>query len=214
MTQNLENHGFLIFFISILIVSQLRWAETYNYNDIAQRLAAAIIIGAMLNWGLKKFLYILNEQIKKKDKWQKKINDISFTLSFSFLWVAFNENDQFVIGIVILLVIYRIKSHEKARNWLSIFMKSKNFEVELHGTKEPPILIVKGTHDPENLASFQYLCVDLSDIFFEIKTKKLKEVRLDFQVSNNSTKEKMLQLVHSIADIYGIGLSSSKEITK
>ena len=32
MTHNLEHHGFLIFFISILMITQLRWAETYNYN--------------------------------------------------------------------------------------------------------------------------------------------------------------------------------------
>ena len=43
MTHSLENHGFLIFFISILIVTQLRWAETYNYNDIALRLSAAVL---------------------------------------------------------------------------------------------------------------------------------------------------------------------------
>ena len=35
MTKTLERHGFLIFFISILMVTQLRWAEIYDYNDIA-----------------------------------------------------------------------------------------------------------------------------------------------------------------------------------
>ena len=64
MTQSLGNHGFLIFFISILIVTQLRWAETYNYNDIALRLSAAVLVGAMLNWGLTKWLDSLTEQIK------------------------------------------------------------------------------------------------------------------------------------------------------
>ena len=37
MSLNSENHGFLIFFISTLIVTQLRWADSYNYNDIAQK---------------------------------------------------------------------------------------------------------------------------------------------------------------------------------
>ena len=68
MLQNSENHGFLIFFISTLIVTQLRWAETYNFDDIAQRLAAAILIGTMLNWGLKKWLNSNTEQIGT-EKW-------------------------------------------------------------------------------------------------------------------------------------------------
>ena len=91
MSQNSENHGFLIFFISTLIVTQLRWAEINDYNDIAQRLSAAILVGAMLNWGLKNWLESNAEQINT-EKWQRRINDISFTLLFSFLWVAFHEN--------------------------------------------------------------------------------------------------------------------------
>ena len=109
MAHSLENHGFLIFFISILIVTQLRWAETYNYNDIALRLSAAVLVGAMLNWVLKKWLDSLTEQIKT-EKWQRRINDISFTLSFSFLWVAFHENGQLGGVIVLLFFIYQIKS--------------------------------------------------------------------------------------------------------
>jgi len=205
MTNSLENQGFLIFFISILIVTQLRWAETYNYNDIALRLSAAVLAGAILNWGLKKWLDGLTEQIKT-EKWQRRINDISFTLSFSFLWVAFHENGQIVGILVLLFVIYRIKSNNKAKNWLSIFLKSKNLEVELDETRETPIVIVKGKHDPDNLAAFQYLCVDLSEIFFEMKTKKFKELQLNLQVTN-TTNEKLLALIQTIADSHGIVIS-------
>ena len=211
MTQNLEHHGFLIFFISIMIVTQLRWAETYNYNDIAKRLTAAILIGIILNWVLKKFIGSIRGQMKTTNNLQRIINDISFTLSFSFLWVAFHENGQIAGGIVMLLVIYMIKSKEKARNWLSIFLKSKNFEVELNETKDLPIVIVKGNHDPDNLASFQYLCVDLSEIFFEIKPRKFREVQLELQVTNTAV-EKILPLIFSIAENHGIELSYQKKI--
>jgi len=203
VTQNLEHHGFLIFFISILMVTQLRWAETYNYNDIAQRLAAAILVGATLNWGLKKWFDSLAEQINKTEKWQIRINNISFTLSFSFLLVAFHENGQLGIVIIMLFVIYLLKSNEKALSRISSFLKSKNFEVELDETKEPPIVKVKGKHDPDNLVAFQNLCVDLSEIFFEIRPKKFKEVQLDLQVTN-TTNEKLLPLIQTIADSHGI----------
>ena len=112
-----------------------------------------------------------------------------------------------------LLIIYRIKRHEKANNWLSIFLKSKNFEVELDETKGLPTVIVKGKHDPNNLTAFQYLCVDLSEIFFEFKPKKFKEVQLDLQITN-TTNEKILQLILAIANINDIELISSNEITK
>ena len=206
MTKTLERHGLLIFFISILMVTQLRWAEIYNYNNIAQRLSAAVLIGALLNWGLGKWLTSFEGQTEN-EKWQRRIKDISFTLSFSFLWVAFHQDGQLGGGIVFLFLIYLVKSNDKAITWLTRFLNSKNFEVELDETKEHPMVLIKGKHDPDNLVAFQYLCVDLSEIFFEMKKKKMNEVQLDLQVTN-TTNEQLLPLIRAIADSHGIELST------
>ena len=187
------------------MVTQLRWAEIYNYNNIAQRLSAAVLFGALLNWGLGKWLTSFEEQTET-EKWQRRIKDISFTLSFSFLWGAFHQDGQLGGGIVFLFLIYLIKNNDKARNWLSSFLKSKNFEIELDETKEHPMVLIKGKHDPDNLVAFQYLCVDLSEIFFDMKYKINKEVQLDLQVTN-TTNEQLLPLIRAIADSHGIELN-------
>ena len=202
MTKTLERHGLLIFFISILMVTQLRWAERINYDDIAQRLSAAMLVGTLLNWGLGKWLTSFEGQTEN-EKWQRRIKDISFTLSFSFLWVAFHQNGQLGGVIVFLFLIYLVKSNDKAITWLTRFLNSKNFEVELDETKEHPMVLIKGKHDPDNLVAFQYLCVDLSEIFFEMKKKNMNEVQLDLQITNVSN-EKMLPLIRAIAESNGI----------
>ena len=206
MTKTLERHGLLIFFISILMVTQLRWAERINYDDIAQRLSAAMLVGTLLNWGLGNWLTSFEEQTEN-EKWQRRIKDISFTLSFSFLWVAIHQDGQLGGGIVFLFLIYLVKSNDKAITWLTRFLNSKNFEVELDETKEHPMVLIKGKHDPDNLVAFQYLCVDLSEIFFEMKKKKMNEVQLDLQVTN-TTNEQLLPLIRAIADSHGIELST------
>ena len=210
MTKTLERHGLLIFFISILMVTQLRWAERINYDDIAQRLSAAILVGTLLNWGLGKWLTSFEGQIEN-EKWQRRIKDISFTFSFSFLLVAFHQNGQLGGVIVFLFMIYLVKSNDKALTRITRFLNSKNFEVELDETKEHPMVLIKGKHDPDNLVAFQYLCVDLSEIFFKMKEKKNKEVQLDLQVTN-TTNEQLLPLIRAIADSHGIELNS-KNIT-
>jgi len=210
MTKTLERHGFLIFFISILMVTQLRWAEKINYDDIAQRLSVAILVGTLLNWGLEKWLNSFEGQTKS-EKWQRRIKDISFTLSFSFIWVALHMDAQIGGGIILLFIIYFLKSNDKARTWLSRSMNSKNFEVELDETKEQPMVLIKGKHDPGNLIAFQYLCVDVSEIFFKMKEKKIKTVQLDLQISNASN-EKMLPLIMAIADSHAIELNPPKKI--
>ncbi|MEZ7974865.1 MAG: hypothetical protein QMC48_07585 [SAR324 cluster bacterium] len=206
MTKTLERHGLLICSISILMVTQLRWAESRNYGDIAERLSAAILLGTLLTWGLGKWLTSLEGQTEN-DKWQRRIKDISFTLSFSFLMVGFHQDGQLGGLIVFLFLIYLIKSKDKARTWLIRLLNSKNFEVELDETKEHLIVLIKGKHDPDNLVAFQYLCVDLSEIFFEMKGSRGREVRLDLQV-NNTTNDQILPLIRAIANSHGIKLNT------
>jgi len=206
MTKTLERHGLLIFSISILMVTQLRWAESRNYGDIVERLSAAVLFGALLNWGLRKWLTSFERQTEN-DKWQRRIKDISFTLSFSFLMVGFHQDAQLGGLIVFLFLIYLVKSKDKARTWLIRLLNSKNFEVELDETKEYPIVLIKGKHDPDNLVAFQYLCVDLSEIFFEMKGSRGREVQLDLQI-NNTTNDQLLPLIMAIADSHGIKLNT------
>ena len=211
MTKTLERHGLLIFFISILMVTQLRWAERMDYNDISQRLSAAILVGILLNWGLEKWLATLTEK-QNPEKLIRKIKDLSFTLSFSFLWVGFHMDGQLGGGIVLLFIIYFFKSNDKARTWLSRFLNSKNFEVELDETQELPTVKIKGKHDPDNLIAFQYLCVDISEIFFEMKDKKMKEVQLDLEIVD-ATNEEIMPLIQAIADQHGVSLKTFNHTT-
>ena len=211
MTKTLERHGLLIFFISILMVTQLRWAERMDYNDISQRLSAAILVGILLNWGLEKWLATLTEK-QNPEKLIRKIKDLSFTLSFSFLWVGFHMDGQLGGGIVLLFIIYFFKSNDKARTWLSRFLNSKNFEVELDETQELPTVKIKGKHDPDNLIAFQYLCVDISEIFFEMKDKKMKEVQLDLEIVD-ATNEEIMPLIQAIADQHGLSLKTFNHTT-
>ena len=202
MTKTLEHHGLLIFSISILMVTQLRWAESSNYGDIAERLSSAILLGALITWGLGKWLTSFEGQ-KGNEKWSKRIKDISFTLSFSFLMVGFHQDEQLGGLIVFLFLIYLVKRNYKARTWLTRFLNSKNFEVELDETKEYTLILIKGKHDPDNLIAFQYLCIDLSEIFFAMKNRNMNEVQLNLQVTNVSN-EKILPMIQAIADIHGI----------
>ena len=211
MKEILERHGLLIFLISILMVTQLRWAERMDYNDISQRLSAAILVGILLNWGLEKWLATLTEK-QNPEKLIRKIKDLSFTLSFSFLWVGFHMDGQLGGGIVLLFIIYFFKSNDKSRTWLSRFLNSKNFEVELDETQELPTIIIKGKHDPDNLIAFQYLCVDVSEIFFEMKEKKIKTVQLDLEIVD-ATNEEIMPLIQAIADQHGVSLKTFNHTT-
>tara|TARA_B100000945_G_C20301566_1_gene558311 strand:- start:178 stop:822 length:645 start_codon:yes stop_codon:yes gene_type:complete len=213
MNKTKERYGFLIFFISMLIVTQLRWCDKFDYyKDIELRLSVAILFGALLYWVLGKFFDIFEERIANQ-KWQRVITDVSYTFSFSFLFVAFYQNNENLgVVIIFLSLIYLVKSNDKALKWLASFKNSNNFEVELDDTKEMPVLNIKGKHDPTDLVSFQYLCLDLSENFFKMKDKKFKEVQLDLKITNNST-EQIMPLIQAIANIHAVTLKSENITT-
>ena len=154
---------------------------------------------------------ILIQERPDAEKQQRRIIDISFTLSFSFLWLTFHLVGQLGGGIILLFIIYFLKSNDKARTWLTRFLNSKIYELELDETQELSVLKIKGKHELDNLVAFQYLCVDVSEVFFEMKEKKIKNVQLDLDISNASN-EKMFPLIQAIGDSHGIELNS-KNIT-
>jgi hypothetical protein len=125
--------------------------------------------------------------------------------------VGFHQNGQLGGLIVLLFLIYLVKSNNEAQSWITRFLNTKNFEVELNETKDHSMILIKGKHDPDNLVAFQYLCVDLSEIFFALKGRRRKEIQLNLQVKN-FTNEQLLQLIRSIADSHGVTLNS-KNIT-
>ena len=171
----------------------------------------AILFGTLLTWGLRKWLTSFEGQTEN-EKWRRRIKDIYFTLSFSFLLVSFHQDGQLGGLIMFLFLIYLVESNDKARTWLTRFQNSKNFEVELDETKEHRIVLIKGKHDQDNLVAFQYLFVDLSEIFFGMKGSGGREVQIDLQV-NNTTNEQFLPLIMAIADSHGVPLNSKKITT-
>ena len=188
ITKYLERHGFLIFFSSLLITTQLRWAEIFNYSDIGLRISGALLLAAVLNCSL---LIIFKKLLikKNKEKWNNQIKYISFSLSFSFLWPAFHNDSEYVVIALILFIIYFIKSNEKARAWLGRIMNTKTYEVELKEKGTGHMLIILGKHDPDNLLAFQHLCVDLAEVFFQLKKQNVTEVGLEVNVDKQGIKE-------------------------
>ena len=73
----LENIGLYLFIVSLLIISQLRWAQKFDYDDISLRITMCLILSIVIYYGIMKVLVL------------KRINtdNVSFALSFSVLGI-------------------------------------------------------------------------------------------------------------------------------
>ena len=78
-----EKFGIFFFIISILIISQLRWARMFHYDDIELRITMCFIFSIIIYLGINKI--IIDKNINA--------DNISFALSFSLVGIYLKENN-------------------------------------------------------------------------------------------------------------------------
>ena len=96
----LENFGLYLFIVSLLIVSQLRWAEKFDYDDIDLRITICFIFSTIIYFGVMRILVA------------KRINsdNVSFALSFSILGIYSSSDIGLIITVAIVVIVYFIKN--------------------------------------------------------------------------------------------------------
>ena len=95
----LENIGLYLFILSLLIVSQLRWAQKFDYDDIDMRISICFIFSILIYIGVMRILVT------------KRINtaNVSFALSFSILGIYLSSEIGMIITVAIVVIVYFIK---------------------------------------------------------------------------------------------------------
>ena len=94
----LENFGLYLFIVSLLIVSQLRWAQKFDYDDIDMRITVCFIFSIIIYYALMKFLAL------------RRINtdNVSFALSFSILGIYLSSDIGMIFTLAIIVIVYFI----------------------------------------------------------------------------------------------------------
>ena len=95
----LENFGLYLFIVSLLIVSQLRWAQKFDYDDIDLRITICFILSIIIYYGVMKVLVL------------KRINthNASFALSFSVIGIYLRSDMGMLITLAIVVIVYFLK---------------------------------------------------------------------------------------------------------
>ena len=169
----LENFGLYFFIVSLLIVSQLRWAQKFDYDDIDMRITICFIFSIIIYFGVMRILVA------------KRINsdNVSFALSFSILGIYLSSDIGVIITVAIVVIVYFIK---KSRNnsLFADFWGVNNYKIKFYSS-ESKLQIINNNINDLNLFKYKYLFAEIINCIIACNKYNIKNIQIESEETYN-----------------------------
>ena len=186
----LEKFGIFLFVNSLLIVSQLRWAQKFDYDDIDLRITMSFILSIIIYYGIMK--YLVSNHINS--------DNISFALSFSILGIYLNSNQEILILLVFIVIIYFVKK-SNSNSFFKDFWGYEDYKVHFELDKSN-LCITKNNKKEINIFKYKYLFTEIVKCIISCKENNITKIYLDSEESN-----KINNIINNIFEYFGIEAS-------
>ena len=159
----LENFRLYLFIVSLLIISQLRWAQKFDYDDIDMRITICFIFSIIIYFGVMRILVA------------KRINsdNVSFALSFSILGIYLSSYTGLIITLAIVVIVYFIKK-SKSNSLFADFWVVSNYKIQLDSSMRK-LKIINSNINDLNLFRYKYLFAELINCIITCNEKNIKK---------------------------------------
>ena len=183
----LENFGLYFFIVSLFIVSQLRWAEKFDYDDIDLRITICFILSIIIYYGVMRILVA------------KRINtdNVSFALSFSILGIHLNSVIGMIITVAIVVIVYFIKK-SKSNSLFADFWGVNNYKIKFNSSMGK-LQIINNNINDLNTFRYKYLFDELMNCIIACNEDNIKSIQIE---SGETTK--VNKIINKIFENFGI----------
>jgi len=187
----LENFGLYLFIVSLLIVSQLRWAQKFDYGDIDLRITICFIFSIIIYYAVMKVLV------------QKRINtdNVSFALSFSILGIYLSSDIGMIITLAIIVIVYFIKKSKNTTSLFADFWGVSNYKIKFDSKLSKLKIINNNINDLNdlNIYRYKYLFAELMGCIIACNEDNIKKIQIESGETNKIDK-----IINKIFDNFGI----------
>lgn len=192
----LEQFGIFLFINSLLIVSQMRWAQKNNFNDIELRITMSFVLSIIVYYGIMKILVI--NKINS--------NNVSFALSFSILAIYLNSNQEIITLLIIIALIYLIKKY-KYNSLFEYFWNHNDCKI-VFNPDQGNVRIINNSKKDINIFIFKYFILELIKYIIYCKENKISKLIIESKEVNNIN-----DLIKILFNNFNIEVEIVKEIT-
>jgi|OM-RGC.v1.015718317 hypothetical protein len=183
----LENFGLYFFIVSLFIVSQLKWAEKFDYDDIDLRITICFIFSIIIYYGVMRILVA------------KRINtdNVSFALSFSILGIYLNSDIGMIITVAIVVIVYFIKK-SKSNSLFADFWGVNNYKIKFNSSMGK-LQIINNNINDLNTYRYKYLFDELMNCIIACNEDNIKSIQIESEETNKVNK-----IINKIFENFGI----------
>ena len=183
----LENIGLYLFILSLLIVSQLRWAQKFDYDDIDLRITICLIFSLIIYCGVMKVLVL------------KQINtdNVSFALSFSVLGIYLSSDLGMLITLAIVVIVYFIKK-TKSNSLFADIWGENNYKIKFDSNLSK-LKIINNNINDLNTFRYKYLFGELMNCIIACNKDNIKNIQIESDETNKVNK-----IINKIFENFGI----------
>ena len=202
--QFLEQTGIYIFFISLILATQIRWLKKHNnYDEIEIRLSLGFLAGIFLSLGVIKLIKEISSRFNKDHV--SFLANLSIALSPGILFILGSTNKGFRVAAIILCVLFAsyiwIKPFRDFVNSIIYIEKFKGVLIIQDGSA---VIDMKGTYERANPKAMQFFLNDLIINFYECSEQKIEEIKIDFSNLKEKAEYELKPVIESIARYFNL----------
>ncbi len=196
-----EKTGIYIFFISLLINTQLKWVKRHNgFGEIEIRLLLGFLVGLLLAFGIIKLIQKIAEKTNKN--YEVFINNLSVALSPGIFFILASYNKTFLkIGIVLCIFTALYIWVKPFRKFIVLFFPvlGEKFRNILIIENNKALINVEGTYEKANPEMLQSFLIDLVMNFNECSKLGIDEIHIDFSGLKGDAETELKSIIDSVA---------------
>ena len=202
--QFIEQTGIYIFFVSLMLYTQISWVKRHNkYDQLEARLLAVFILGILISFGI---IELIKKMAVKADKEHEAfLRNISIALSPGILFIFASKNKSFlIIGIALCALMSLYLWVKPFRDFVKSIIYIDKFKSALIIRDNRAVIEISGIYEKANLPTLQSFLIDISLNLHECSERNMKEVKIDFSKLKERNDGELKQMIEPISRYFNL----------
>lgn len=203
----IERTGIYIFFISLILFTQISWIRRHIHRhtelNMEARILAGVFIGALLSLGVIWLIKKIAAKINKEP--EALLNNLSIALAPGIFFLFASKNKNFLIIGAILCVLAALYIWVKSfREFLNSILHIDKFRSELIVKDNNAVIKISGVYEKADLQTMQSFLIDLALNLNECSEMKRDEVKVDIPDMDGKDENELKAIIEPIAGYFNL----------
>jgi len=202
--QFIEQTGIYIFFISIILATQIDWVKRYNrFDEIGIRLFLGFLVGLILSIAIIKLIEKICHKFNKD--YETFLTKLSIALSPGILFLGGATNKTFraagIVSCVVLALYIWVKPFKDFINFLVYIEKFKGV---LTIKDNKAMIDMRGVYERANPKAMHVFLTDLIISLYECSEMKIDEIKINFSNLEERSEEELKSIIEPIGRYFNL----------